>query len=156
MLSCPVAVLLGPLAVLFCPVAVLLVPLAVLSGAYVGGYLVIGALLVRAGSGPQHLERRSELDHLLAWRTQGFAAVDEPVGDILREVQRRYSVGLEIEPGLSMEDEMTVFYLRGTAAEQIIHDLCLSRGWRYRPTSNGFYVFSGQGISGTEGAQRKL
>ena len=100
------------------------------------------SVMLRAGEAPQMMARQTSLEHVLAWRSRGFAAVDEPVGDILREIQRRYSVELELERGLSTDSAMTVFYLRGTSAEEIIHDLCLSRGWNYRETSRGFAVFA--------------
>lgn len=113
----------------------------------------VGAsVLLRAGELPEYVVREATLDHLLAWRTKGFAAVDEPVGEILREVQRRYSVQLDLEEGLATDSAMTVFYLRGTSAEEIIHDLCLSRGWQYRETSNGFAVFASAGRTAPAGA----
>ena len=103
------------------------------------------AVVVRPGGTPEAVRRPAMLDHVLAWRSNGFAAIDEPVGDILQEIQRRYSVRLELEDGLAVDSAMTVFYLRGTSPEEIIHDLCLSRGWKYRETSRGFYVFAAPG-----------
>ncbi|HEX7071661.1 MAG TPA: FecR domain-containing protein [Rhodothermales bacterium] len=96
---------------------------------------------LRAGETPRPLVAAASLEHVLAWRNNGFAVVDEPVDEILREVQRRFSVSLEVDPALATDPAMTVFYPRGTTAEEIIHDLCLARGWQYREMSRGFAVF---------------
>lgn len=89
------------------------------------------------------------LDHVLAWRSQGFAVVNEPIGDILHEVRRRFAVDVRVEGQLAVDAPMTVLYPRGATAEQIIHDVCLARGWRYRETSRGFALFIASGGSGS-------
>lgn len=105
----------------------------------------VGAsVVIQSGQAPERAANSTSLDHILAWRTNGFAAVDEPVREIFREVQRRFSVGLEVDPALSLDSASTVFYPRGTSAEEIIHDLCLSWGWNYRETSRGFQVFAAE------------
>lgn len=111
----------------------------------------VGAsIVIRPGDVPKALLDAPSLDHVLAWRTNGFAAVNEPVGEILREIQRRFSIALEVDGRLPLESAMTVLYPRGTSAEDIIHDLCLSRGWNYRETSRGFQVFSEDGARGSD------
>lgn len=95
-------------------------------------------LVDSAGVRPARTAR--SLEHVLAWRNKGFAALDEPVVDILQEVRRRYAIHLELRGEFTAPDPMTVFYLRGTSPEQIIHDICLARGWHYRRTSRGFAI----------------
>ncbi len=81
------------------------------------------------------------LDGVLAWRKQGFTAVDQPLAAILAEVERRYALTIAVEEGLALDASMTLFYLRGTTAEQILSDVCLAQGCRYRSTSGGFTLF---------------
>ena len=81
------------------------------------------------------------LDRVLAWRQRGFAVVDQPLGSILAEVERRYALSIDVEEGIALTTSMTVFYPRGATAEKIIHDICLAQGCRYRPTSQGVALF---------------
>ena len=81
------------------------------------------------------------LNRVLAWRQQGFAVVNKPLSFVLAEVERRYALSIRVEDGIALTASMTVFYPRGTTAEEIIHDVCLSEGCRYRATSRGFVLF---------------
>ncbi|HMB91290.1 MAG TPA: FecR domain-containing protein [Rhodothermales bacterium] len=82
------------------------------------------------------------LDHVLAWRTQGFVVVDRPIAMILAEVERRYALEIEPDESLVLTDSMSLFYLRGATPEKILHDLCLNQGCTYRRTSRGFALAS--------------
>lgn len=84
--------------------------------------------------------RRAPLDQVLAWRRQGFSAVDEPVAAVLAEVERRYALRIETEAGLALDDTVYIVYRGNTTAEHILHDLCLTQGCRFRRTSNGFVL----------------
>jgi transmembrane sensor len=77
------------------------------------------------------------LAHALAWRAEGFSAVDEPLPAILAEVERRFAVEVDVEGALPA-GAMNLFYPRGATAEQILHDVCLARGCRFWRTSRGF------------------
>ena len=103
--------------------------------------------VVYANGVPGALPRQMTLERALAWRERGFAAVDEPVGDILRELEIRFAIRISTQPELDVQTPMTVFYRRGTGPEQIIHDICLERGWQYRPASKGYEVFEAPGPS---------
>lgn len=83
------------------------------------------------------------LDRVLAWRRQGFAAVEQPISEILAELERRYALEIDVPERLALTDSMSLFYLHGAAPEQILHDICLSQGWHYRRTSRGFAVLDG-------------
>ena len=82
-----------------------------------------------------------QLDRMLAWRQQGFAVVNQPLSVVLAEVERRYALSVDVEEGIELTAPMTLFYPRGTTAEKIIHDICLSERCRYRATSRGFALF---------------
>ena len=74
----------------------------------------------------------------LAWRRQGFEVVDKPLAFILAEVERRFAVSIAVEGRLALTDSMSLFYPEGAVAGQILHDICLAQGCRYRKTSGGF------------------
>ena len=81
------------------------------------------------------------MERLLVWRQNGFSVVDKPLAFILAEVERRFAVSIDVEEGVALTDSMSLFYPRGADAEQIIHDICLAQGCRYREMSSGFAVF---------------
>lgn len=77
------------------------------------------------------------LTHALAWRTDGFATVDEPLPAVLAEVARRFAVEVAAE-GAVPADALNLFYPQGATAEGILHDVCLAQGCRFWRTSRGF------------------
>ena len=81
------------------------------------------------------------LNRVLAWRQRGFAVVDQPLAFVLAEVERRYALSIDVEEGIALTVSLTLFYPRGATAEEIIHDICLSEGCRYRATSRGMALF---------------
>ena len=84
----------------------------------------------------------ASIERELAWRTRGFTAVEEPLSAILAEMERRYALSFETEPGIDLSDSLTLFYMRPVAAEDILHDICLARNCRYRATNRGFVLFA--------------
>lgn len=86
----------------------------------------------------------SDLERILVWRQQGFSIVNQSVGHLLAELQRRFNVQIEVEEGVVLTDSVNVFYGRAATAEKVIHDLCLAQRCRYRKTSNGFVLLPDQ------------
>lgn len=86
-------------------------------------------------------EAEDGAQRLLVWRQQGFSVVNQPLAFILAEIERRFALEIAVEPGMALTDSMSLFYPRGTSAEQIIHDICLAQHCRYRETSGGFAMF---------------
>lgn len=82
------------------------------------------------------------LEHALAWRQHGFAAVDRPLGSILDEVERRFGVTIAPRDGIDPAELMSLFYLRGGTADQILRDVCLAQECTYRETSRGYALES--------------
>lgn len=93
----------------------------------------------RLGADPVRI---TPLDQVLAWRRQGFTAIDEPVGAVLAEVERRFALTIDAGAGLPLDAPMTLFYQHDATAEKILHDLCLSQGCRYRRTSGGYALYA--------------
>ncbi len=101
-----------------------------------------GARVGEAAAAPAPLATPvGRLNRVLAWRQRGFAVVDKPLAFVLAEVERRYALSIDVEEGIALTVPMTLFYPRGATAEEIIHDICLSEGCRYRATSRGMALF---------------
>lgn len=92
------------------------------------------------GAARELVVREVPLAPVLAWRHRAFAAVDRPMAAILEEVERQFAVDIAVEGPLALSDSMTVFYSPPVTPEDILHDLCLVHGCRFRPTSRGFAV----------------
>ena len=95
------------------------------------------------------LSRTERIDRALAWRTDGFAAIEQPLASILAEVERRFNLAITVEADVDLRSAMTVVYQRAVTAEQILHDVCLARGLQYRRTSRGFELFTAPSPSAT-------
>ena len=80
----------------------------------------------------------SSLDHVLAWRRQGFAFIDTPVDAILDELERRFSIRVNPRSGVDLGEPMNLFYSRGVTPEEILSDICVSQSCTYRQTSRGY------------------
>ena len=72
------------------------------------------------------------------WRRGGFAVEDAPLGDVLDEVERRFGVVADADPGVPLDVAVTVYYGADATAEVVVHDLALAAGLRYRPVAGGF------------------
>jgi ferric-dicitrate binding protein FerR (iron transport regulator) len=83
-----------------------------------------------------------DVDRVLAWRRNGFAATGQSLTSVAAEIERRYDVEIDVAPSaLQRERTVSLYYSTTTSAETILHDLCLATGLAYRPTSRGFVVY---------------
>lgn len=80
------------------------------------------------------------LERTLAWRNKGFAVVDEPLENVLRELERRFAVEIEVDENLALNDSLNMFYLRGARLEDILRDICLVQDCRFSETSSGYLL----------------
>lgn len=85
----------------------------------------------------------TSVDHVLAWRHDGFAARAQPLASVLRDLERRYNVVLRLHESVERtEGAVSLYYPQATKLETILHDLCTARDLNYRPTSRGFEIFA--------------
>lgn len=80
------------------------------------------------------------LDPILSWRTRGFAAVDRPLGSILSELERRFDTRLEVDPGVALDERLTIHYHEPRGLESILSDIATARGLGYRAISGGYEI----------------
>ena len=95
---------------------------------------------VRIGANVEPLPERLTPDQVLAWRRGGFVVIDEPVGVVLRELERTFNLRIEVAGPLPLDRRITVLYQQQARPEAILQDLCLTLSCHYRRISRGFVV----------------
>ena len=80
------------------------------------------------------------VDRAVAWQAGGFAVEGLPLGDVLAEVGRRFGAEVRAAPGVPLALPVTLYYRDGVTADDVLHDLALAAGLRYRPLQGGFEV----------------
>ncbi len=95
---------------------------------------------VRVGAKTELLPERVAPDQVLAWRRGGFVVIDEPVGVVLRELERTFNLRVEVAGPLPLDRRITVLYQQQAYPEAILQDLCLTLPCHYRRISRGFVV----------------
>lgn len=84
----------------------------------------------------------TDVSRTLAWRSRGFAVTDQPLSVVVRELERRFDLTLDLsDEAQAQGGSLSLYYARAVDAETIIHDLCTARGLSYRPTARGFSIY---------------
>lgn len=101
-----------------------------------------GETTVVASEAPTALEARpADVDRALFWRTGGLWFKNEPLGGIVRRLERRYGVGIALtSPGLD-ERRLTYQHPAPPQLAAVLTDICQSLGLRYRRTAEGYEIF---------------
>lgn len=102
----------------------------VVLGAGEGARLIDGALRTRPVDAAK----------VAAWRTGGLAALDEPLGDIVAELSRRYGVELTVSRDVDVNAVVSLFYPSAPSAEVVVGDLCTAQQLVFTRTSRGFAI----------------
>jgi len=85
----------------------------------------------------------ANVEHVLAWRNDGFAARAQPLSTVLRDLERRYDTILHLHDSVDRpRASVSLYYPEATELETILHDLCTARDLNYRPTNRGFEIFA--------------
>ena len=95
---------------------------------------------VRIGAELSPAPERLEPEQVLAWQRGGFVVIDEPVGVVLRELERTFALHIEVSGSLPLDRRVTVLYQQQARPEAILQDLCLTLPCHYRRISRGFVV----------------
>lgn len=82
-----------------------------------------------------------QVDRALLWREQGFSVVDRTLRSVLEELSLRY--GAEIRMGAAVDglQRLNVHYGRLGNPRDVLADIAVARGLRFRETSTGFEVY---------------
>ena len=79
-------------------------------------------------------------DKALAWTDNRFAFESMPFVQIIREIERRFDLDIQVEPREVLFDTLTVYYNKKVNAEQIIQDICQSKALNFRKINGGFVI----------------
>ncbi len=74
----------------------------------------------------------------LAWTNGGFAAVDQPLREILASLEAQFGVELSMRDSVAAASVITLYYPERTTIDRILTDLATARGWAMRRTSRGY------------------
>ena len=98
-----------------------------------------GAMVVRGT-----LERRRvPVARVAVWRRGGLAALDEPLGEVLSELARRFAVTIEVDPVVETSALVSLFYADSVRVEGVLADLAVTQGLQFERTSRGFRLRPG-------------
>lgn len=75
-----------------------------------------------------------------AWRTGGLAALDEPLGDVLDELARRYGVEITVDQQVNVAPTVSLFYAAAPSVDVVLGDLCTAQGLGFERSSRGYRV----------------
>lgn len=90
----------------------------------------------------------ASVDDATAWRRGGFVFKDEPLGDILGEMSRRFAIEISCELGINSQRRFTYAFDRVEDVETMLHDISLALGLQYRATATGYVLMDDAEHSG--------
>ena len=96
---------------------------------------------VQADAGPTRLSTEAVTDRT-AWRQGDFVYKDQPLGLVLRDVERRFGVRITAPEDLSRRHVSVALRTPGSA-DEVVRDLATALGLRYRARSDGFELLAG-------------
>lgn len=80
-------------------------------------------------------------DEVTAWRRGDLIAKDQPLGRVLREVERRFAIDLRVDPSSLRRERINIALRQPEDGEAVIRDLSRALGLKYRETSTGFVLY---------------
>ncbi|NNF02837.1 MAG: hypothetical protein HKN17_00115 [Rhodothermales bacterium] len=106
-----------------------------------------GVTLSPGESAATHAESREpvllesvDVAQATAWRTGGFSFVNEPVGDVISEINRRFDIRVDAPASIRLR---RISYWKQTveSPDEIMGDIAATIGVRYRRTANGYSLY---------------
>ena len=76
-----------------------------------------------------------------AWRNGDLVFIDEWLGVILEDVERRFAVDLTVTPQTLAQKRMTLATRNPGRVEAVIRDICMASELNFRETSNGYEIY---------------
>jgi ferric-dicitrate binding protein FerR (iron transport regulator) len=92
-----------------------------------------------APSSPQPIT----VDHVLAWRRDGFAASEAPLTAVIHELEQRYDTPIRLHESVQRTNaSVSLYYPEPVDLDDILRDLCTALDLNYRPTSRGYELLA--------------
>ncbi|MFB6249723.1 MAG: FecR family protein [Salinibacter sp.] len=98
---------------------------------------------VRTATSAPSSPKPVQTDHVLAWRQDGFAVSEQPLAQVLQELERRYDTTLRLHDSVRRTTApVSLYYPNPTDLSVVLRDLCTALDLNYRPTNRGYELFS--------------
>ena len=81
------------------------------------------------------------VDEATAWRRGDFFVKDQPVDEILHDVERRFAVDLRYDPATLGQRRLSLKITQPKDAEAVVRALATALGLQYRERTDGFAIF---------------
>lgn len=75
-----------------------------------------------------------------SWQLQSFALVEQPLGVVFAEMERRFGISIDVRSGVDVTRRKTLLYSSDRTPESILDDLGQSEGFRFRPVLKGYEI----------------
>ncbi len=86
----------------------------------------------------------TEIGPVLAWRQNGFAVTEEPLKQVVYELEHRYDTTIRLHESVGdPHASLTLYYPNPKPVDTILRDLCTALDLNYRPRSRGYEIFAG-------------
>ncbi|TVQ06289.1 MAG: DUF4974 domain-containing protein [Balneolaceae bacterium] len=94
---------------------------------------------------PQQLQptapETSNVEDATAWREFRFVFRNQALGSILRDLERRFNITIELEAHGVENSPLTAYYSQQVQLESVLDDICTVKGLRYTRTTTGYRIY---------------
>lgn len=84
--------------------------------------------------------REVDRDRSVSWRTGGLAYENEPIGNVLRDLERRFDITLSAPASIRLR-RISYWKQHASDASEAVGDVAATVGVRYRPVKDGFELY---------------
>ncbi len=98
------------------------------------------ALRIPRGSSAAAAVTDLNVERSLSWRTGGLAYENEPIGNVLRDLERRYDISLSAPASIRLR-RISYWKQHASDASEVVGDVAATVGVRYRPVKDGFELY---------------
>ncbi len=103
--------------------------------------LVRGETAVVSGhEAPASVREARSIERITAWRRGGMAFVNRSLGSVLNDLGRRYGKRLVLRDSALRTEPVTYLQPNPGTLEQVLSDICFSKGLQFIPTLEGFEI----------------
>lgn len=82
----------------------------------------------------------TDVQRSLSWRSGGFMYDNEPIGNVLEDLERRYDVSLDAPASIRLR-RISYWKQQAPTAAEVVGDIAATVGVRYRAVKGGYELF---------------
>jgi len=99
-----------------------------------------GSTHANSSGEPITVDPSGDVQRAVAWRTGGFSFENEPVGDVISEINRRFDIRVRAPASIRLR-RISYWKQSVESPDEIMSDIAATIGVRYRRTANGFSLY---------------